>query len=225
VSGARRPPDEIGATRAPDVVSAALEWVEVERLEADFELERVRIAGAGLAGAEAGSGRLSEAQLEDVDLDGSRLRGLALVDVLGDRVGAANGDWRGATLRRVALDGSRLTGLDLGETHLEDANLRDCKLDYVNFRGAAIENATFSGCVLDGADFQGARLRAVRFEDCRLGGADFSRAGLEAVDFRGSQLALAGSLLGLRGAIVDPLQLMELSRPLAAELGIEVRDA
>jgi hypothetical protein len=41
---------------------------------------------------------------------------------------------------------------------------------------------------------------------------------------RGSGLALAGSVLGLRGATIDHLQLMELSRNLAQELGINVED-
>ncbi len=54
--------------------------------------------------------------------------------------------------------------------------------------------------------------------------ADFSKALLTRVDLRGSELALAGSVLGLRGAIVDPLQLMDLARTLAQELGIAVED-
>lgn len=223
---ARQAPDpaEIGVTRPPDLVSAELEWAEADGLEPCFEHERVRIAALATADCEAASGRFSEAQLEDVELDGSKLRDLSMVDVIAERLSAANGDWGGATLRRVSLGGSRLTGLDLGEAELEDVLFRDCRLEYANFRNSAIEHATFSGCLLRGADFQGARLRAVRFEGCRLAEADFSRAALEAVDLRGSELTLAGSLLGLRGAIVDSVQVMELSRPLAAELGISVRD-
>lgn len=224
MASSRRPPTEIGATQEPDVVSAELEWTELDGLASRFELERVRLAGAELRGSDAGSGRIEQAQLEDVDLDEAKLRGLELVDVIGERLGAANGDWGGATLRRVTLAGSRLTGLGLGEAHLEDVRLSDCKLDYANFRNGTVENVSFVGCVLRGADFQGARLRAVRFEGCRLLEADFSRAEMEAVDLRGSELGLAGSLAGLRGAIVDSTQLIELARPLAAELGIEVRD-
>jgi hypothetical protein len=54
--------------------------------------------------------------------------------------------------------------------------------------------------------------------------ADFSKAEMSFVDLRGSELRLAGSVLGLRGAIIDQLQLMELSRTLAQELGITVED-
>lgn len=58
-----------------------------------------------------------------------------------------------------------------------------------------------------------------------MAAADFSKAELAHVDLRGSELALGGSLLALRGATIDSLQLMEISRPLAAELGIAVEEA
>jgi uncharacterized protein YjbI with pentapeptide repeats len=79
-------------------------------------------------------------------------------------------------------------------------------------------------CVLTGADFQGASIKATVFSRCQLVEADFSKAAMSLVDLRGSELRLAGSLLGLRGAIIDPLQLMELSGTLAQELGITVED-
>lgn len=220
----RRPPKEIGATQVPDIVSAELKWTEVLRLDSGFELERVRIAAAELREARANAGRIEAAQLEDVDLEEAKLPGLQLIDVEAERLAAANGFWGGATLRRVSLRGCRLTGLDLGEAHLEDVRLEGCKLDYANFRNSRVENVSFKECVLRGADFQGARLRGADFDDCELVEADFSRAELERVDFRGSQLALAGSVLGLRGAIIDSLQLMELSRPIAHELGLTVDD-
>jgi uncharacterized protein YjbI with pentapeptide repeats len=103
-------------------------------------------------------------------------------------------------------------------------SFKSCKLDYVNFRHSAIEQVSFEDCVLTGADFQGASINATRFSGCQLVDADFSKATLSLVDLRGSELALAGSVLGLRGAIIDPLQLMELARTLAQELGITIED-
>lgn len=197
----RPTPATIGATQGPEGPLADLTAIDPEARE----VEEARLAG--------------------LDLEGAKLRGLRLVDVEAERVVAANGDWGGGLLRRTRFEGARLTGLSLGEAKLEDARFVGCKLDYANFRFAAIEHVSFEGCVLDSADFQGARLYAVRFSGCQLTGTDFTKAELAHVDLRGSELALGGSLLDLRGAIVDSLQLMDLSRPLAHELGIVVEEA
>jgi uncharacterized protein YjbI with pentapeptide repeats len=170
------------------------------------------------------SGRIEEARLATLDLSETKLRGLRLMDVEGGDVNAVNGDWRGAEMKRVSFQGARLTGLDLGEARIEEARFEGCKLDYANFRHAVVEHVSFEDCVLANADFQGAQLYSVRFSGCQLGAADFSKAELSHVDFRGSDLALAGSVLGLHGAIIDPLQLMELSPTIAHELGIRIEE-
>lgn len=198
----KRPePTAIGVTLAPEG-----ELLEVTRLELD-------------------SGGAEEGRLRGLDLGEAKLRGLRLVDVEGGDVNAVNGDWRGAELNRVGFEGARLTGLDLGEARIEEARFQGCKLDYANFRHATIEHVTFEDCVLANADFQGSQLYAVRFAGCQLGAADFTKAELAHVDLRGSELALAGSVLGLGGATIDSLQLLDLSRPLAHELGIVVKEA
>jgi uncharacterized protein YjbI with pentapeptide repeats len=83
---------------------------------------------------------------------------------------------------------------------------------------------SFEDCVLDSADFQGASIDAARFCGCQLLGTDFTNSRMSQVDLRGSQLTLACSLRGLRGAIVDSVQLVELAPSLAHELGIVVED-
>jgi uncharacterized protein YjbI with pentapeptide repeats len=198
----KRPePTAIGATQAP-----AGELVALTTLDADSE-------------------PIEEARLGELDLAGAELRGIRLIDVAGEGVNAVNGNWRGAAMTRVSFEGARLTGLDLGEARLDQVHFKGCKLDYANFRHAVVEQVSFEDCVLTNADFQGARLHATRFAGCQMAAADFSKAELSHVDLRGSELALAGSLLGLRGATIDSPQLMELSRPLAHELGIVVREA
>ncbi len=171
---------------------------------------------------------VEQRELEGVEiasavLDGLKLPGLRLTDIRGSRLNASGGDWRGCGLLYVELLEARLIGLDLAEGSVREVRFEGCKLDYVNFRMAGLDFVTFENCELIGADFQGARLNSVRFSHCRLAEADFTKATLANVDFRGSELAgIAGSLIGLRGAIVDSLQLMDLSAPLAAELGIKV---
>jgi len=198
-------PEVIGATEEPDLGSAEQVELVAESLRAERELEGVALAPTAL--------------------DHTDLRGLRLVDVSAERLAAASGDWRSASLLRVELREARLTGLDLGEARLREVRFRGCKLDYVNFRHAEIEYVSFEDCVLAQADFQGARLESVRFEGCQLAAADFTKATLTRVDLRGSELAgLGGSLLGLRGAVIDSLQLIDLAPQLAVELGIVVED-
>ncbi len=218
-------PSPIGAIHAPELVADELRPIDLDGLATQFELEDVRVCSASFSNLDAGSGRLARAQLVDVGLGESKLRGVELVDVIAERLDAANGDWGGARLRRTLLSDARLTGLGLAEARIEHVRFKLCKLDYANFRHCEIEHASFEDCVLTGADFQGAKIKETIFSGCQLLEADFTKAELSHVDMRGSGLALAGSVLGLRGAIIDPLQLMELARTLAHELGITVEDA
>jgi uncharacterized protein YjbI with pentapeptide repeats len=196
-------PETIGATEEPDLASDDPVELDAVALTAERELEGVALAPTAL---------------DDTDL-----RGLRIVDVSAEQLSVASGDWRSSSLLRVELREARLTGLDLGEARLREVRFRGCKLDYVNFRHAEIEYVSFEDCVLAQADFQGAHLTSVRFEGCQLAAADFTKATLSRVDLRGSELAgLGGSLLGLRGAVVDSLQLIDLAPQLAAELGIAV---
>ena len=217
-------PRLIGTTQTPDFDSDGLESVELDQLAPRFELEDAWIRSASLVGADAGSGRFVRARLEDVDLRESKLRGVRLTDVVAERIDAANGDWGGAQLRRARFSDARLTGLDFSEARIEEASFKACKLEYANFRHSAIKRVSFEDCVLVGADFQGANIEATLFSNCRLVEVDFTKASLSLVDLRGSELALVGSTLGLGGAIVDRLQLMELAGALAQELGILVED-
>jgi uncharacterized protein YjbI with pentapeptide repeats len=221
----RRPtPHQIGATQAPEFASEDLESVQLAGLDTRFELEDVRVCSASLAKVDAGSGRIGRVHLKDVDLGESKLRAVEFVDVIAERVDAANGDWGGAQLRRTLFSDARLTGLSFAEAQIKEVSFKACKLDYTNFRHSEIEQVSFEDCVLTGADFQGASIKATVFSHCRLVEADFSKAAMSRVDLRGSELRPAGSVLGLRGAIIDPLQLMELSQTLAQELGITVED-
>jgi uncharacterized protein YjbI with pentapeptide repeats len=218
-------PSPIGAIQAPELLADELEPIDLDRLVAQFELEDVRVCAASFPNLDAGSGRLARGQLIDVGLGASKLRGVELVDVIAERLDAANGDWGGARLRRTFLSDARLTGLGLAEARIEHVRFKLCKLDYANFRHCEIEHVSFEDCVLTGADFQGAKIKQTIFSGCQLLEADFSKAELSYVDMRGSGLALAGSVFGLRGATIDHLQLMELARTLAHELGITVEDA
>ena len=155
---------------------------------------------------------------------GSRLKGVALRDVVARRADGSNASWPQASVNRAEFADCRMTGIDLAESDLRQTVFRNCKLDYANFRMCSLADVTFQDCVLVDADFGGAKLEQVRFSGCELRDVEFSKARLSDVDLRGSDLSVRGSATALRGAIVSPIQLMELSAVLAQEAGIRVED-
>lgn len=215
----------VGPTQSPDIVLEHLQRTVIEKLDAQIVLEGALVESALLCGADAGSVRLERVYLKDVDLSDTKLRAIHLTDVIAKRIDAANGDWNGGRLRCAHFEDARLTGLNASEASIEEVLFKDCKLDYMNFRHSTIRHVLFEDCSLRGSDFQGAKIEATRFANCRLVETDFSNAQISSVDLRGSELALAGSVLALRGATINSLQLIELARMLALELGITVDDA
>ncbi len=223
--GSRRTARVIGATAPADVDLDELVPAGGGPLESGFEVEDARLGpDADLAGVDAGSGLFARVRFDGARLGGSRMRGVSLSDVVAQRVEGSNADWSGASMTRVEWDDARLTGMQFAEANLRDVTFRNCKLDFANFRMATLSHVTFEGCVLDESDFAESRLEYTRFSACQLRAGDFQKARLSCVDFRGSELELRSSVLGLKGAIVSPLQLMELSAALAREVGIDVRE-
>jgi fluoroquinolone resistance protein len=207
----------------PDVIDSELEPWLAEPLGGSFEIEDARVEG-DLANVRAAGGRIARSRLERTALTGSRLRSLALVDVVANGIEASAGDWTGGRLNRVVFDGCRMSGLILGQLEADDVIFRGCQLKLANFGYAKLRHVVFEDCVLDEADFGGATLRDVRFAGCQLLRADFSRAALTRVDLRGSELEPVGDVGGLRGAIIDQVQLAGLAPLLARAAGILVDD-
>jgi uncharacterized protein YjbI with pentapeptide repeats len=210
----RRDPDP------PDLPDELPAW-RPRPLERGFEVADALVS-ADLSGAAATAGAFARCRIAG-PLAGARLRSLSLVDVALEEVDASNADLAGGRLKRVALERCRLTGLGAAELAVEDLLVRGCKLDLSVWRFARLRNCRFEDCVLDEADLAGATLQDVRFDGCSLRRADFDQARLTRVDFRGSRLEdPRGGVTALRGAIIDPGQLIDLAPALAAGLGITV---
>lgn len=106
---------------------------------------------------------------------------------------------------------------------LERVVVRGGKIDYLNLREAKLKDVVFEGCVLVEPDFGGAVLERVEFVDCVLKGADFSAARLSDVDLRrAAELGFARGVDRLAGAVISPVQLLDLAEVFAAELGVRV---
>jgi uncharacterized protein YjbI with pentapeptide repeats len=207
---------------APDIEESELDpWAGGEPANA-FVLEDALVDGVALGAMRASGGRVARCAFAGVDLAGSRLRSLTLIDVVVREGDFANADLTGARLKRVAFERVRMTGVTLAETQIEDVVLRGCRLDLASFRAAEIARVVFEDCVLDEADFYAAGLRQVRFAGCQLRRVELEQVRLSSVDLRTSELDDPRG--ELRGAIIDSVQLAGLAPLLAARLGIKVDD-
>jgi uncharacterized protein YjbI with pentapeptide repeats len=170
----------------------------------DVEIAGSRLTAARLSGIELGGFRLVDAVVEDCELSGA---------LLGE-----------ASIERVAFRGCRLSGTVLVGAQLRNVSFVDCKLDGVVLRMATGHRVWFEDSVLSDADLHGMRITDARFFDCDLQRADVTDADLRGARFHGSRLDDLHGALGLRGATVDPGQVLTLSLPLCRASGIAVAE-
>ena len=206
----------------PDVIDSDLEPFAGE-LTSRFDIEDALVSG-DFTDVRAAGGRFMRSRLDRAVLTGSRLRSVALVDVVGTGCELSGADWTGARLQRVVFEGSRMAGTLFAGAQLDDVVFRGCKLTLASLDSARLREVVFEDCELDEAFLGRGEMRAVRFTGCRLRRADFSGASLARVDLRGSDLDPAGDVGGLRGAIIDGVQLAGIAGQLAGALGIKVDD-
>jgi uncharacterized protein YjbI with pentapeptide repeats len=148
-----------------------------------------------------------------VEFDHTRFRGPQLSDIRFDGCNFANARWEGPIAHRIELIGCKLTGFSTFEGHFQDILFQDCKGDLAAFRFAKFRAARFENCLLAEADFGNTDLSGSVFVNCDLRNAQMSGAILYGVDVRGSNIE--GIRVGakeLKGAIVDPVQAVELAR-------------
>lgn len=188
----------------------------------ELEIDRALVSDADLAGARRVS--IDAARLDTVVLVGGSLDKLELTDVLGVRLDAAALQAYKANFLRVSLSDCRLTGAELAEGRFEDCLFRNLKLDEVGFRFAHFKRVRFENCVLLQADFSSAQFDQVTFTGCDLAGANFMSATCRRVDITSEDLGSVKGLLGLKGATISTVQLLQLAPLLASELGFHVKD-
>ena len=81
----------------------------------------------------------------------------------------------------------------------------------------------FEECEIGGVDARASQLRSVSFVGCTVQELNVTEASLSKVDLSGAKLRTLVGVDGLRGAIINREQLLDLAPLLAAQLGVEVR--
>ncbi|HSX33991.1 MAG TPA: pentapeptide repeat-containing protein [Candidatus Saccharimonadales bacterium] len=204
-------------------ISDDLTPLQAPALKHELALEDARAAALDWSNQSAGNVSLNGVVIDKGDFTGSKLPKASWIDCClldCQLAGAAIDD---AGLHRIEFIQSRASGLTSTNSHLQDVHFRGCRLNLANFRFSHFKNVVFEDCDLAEADFAYAQLEHVQFRACTLTGSEFSGARLQQVDLRSSTVDGLKGVSSLKGATVDDTQLLTLSYPLAAEIGIRVQ--
>jgi uncharacterized protein YjbI with pentapeptide repeats len=214
-------PLQISAPELPDESTARSEF-DAQPNPGDHYTDII-LSNRNLAGRAAPRLTLQRARLQDIEMVGSKLKFLRLIDARLDHCDLANVDWSQSTFNRIELVNCRMTGGSFIDSEIKDVSFEDCKIDLAQFRVCAFKDCRFLNCDLREVDFYEANLEGIAFSGCDLRGVQLYGANLKGADFRGSQLAgLQARAEDLQGAIIDSLQLLDLARDLAAMIGLRV---
>lgn len=177
-----------------------------------------------LSGRTARLVEIEQCRFQDADLSGTTLTRARLRDCAVTRANLANLHAEQSSLVRGQLSGSRLTGLHWVGGSLREVRISQCRADLAVFRFSNFRQVRFERCNLTRADFQDAELGGAEFVDCDLSGAQFSSARMRGTRFHGCVLSGIGGVGSFDGAVIAAADLLALSYPMAAALGIQVED-
>lgn len=195
------------------------------RLGPDEYYDTVLFDGVEWEQPQAGGARFTECAFASAAFTGGRLRRARFNDVWLHAVRLVGTDLSHTGWLDTEVIAGILAGLEVYDAELRRVAFHNCKLDSVNLRGSVLRDVSFTDCLLRDVDFAGAQLTGVTFPGSTLEEVRFDRARLSRVDLAdAAALGISGGLESMRGAMVSPVQLLELAPLLADTLGITVRD-
>jgi uncharacterized protein YjbI with pentapeptide repeats len=187
------------------------------------DFDSYHFADATYQNASATGARFMECAFSAVQLDEARLRRARFSDVWLHETRLVSSDLAQTDWLDCWFVAAGAAGIQAFDAQLRRVVFHRCKFDSVNFRGARLTEVVFDSCFLRDVDFSGATLDQVSFPGSRLIEVEFAQTVCGRVDLRGAELGISG-LDGLRGAVIDSGQLVDLAPSLAAALGIAVED-
>lgn len=152
-----------------------------------------------------------------VDLSGARFSGSKIGDCRADTLEMPRG-----SLLHTEISGTRIGAGVVHDSAWEKVRVTNCRISYLNLRGAKLTDVEFRDCVIDEIDLDRARASRVSFPGSSVGVFQCEEATLSSVDLRGLQPHKISGVHSLRGATIDEMQLMLFADLFARELGITV---
>lgn len=180
------------------------------------------ISAAGAAGA--ANVEVIGSLFRTARLTGIALRGITLRDCRFENCELSGALLDAARLVRVEFIDCRLAGTVLSDARIDDVRFVDCRCEGLLFRMSTLKRSAFLRCDLTNAEFYESRLGNVSLADSDLSSVDFSRAQLDQVRLHGSVISDLRGGASLRGAIIDPEQIVPMGLVALDALGVVIED-
>ena len=196
---------------------------------ADADMAR---SGEGVDGLSISNADLSDLRLDSVtwvesELTGAtmrntRLPGCRFLDVRLDRLDALDLVAPGAKWRDSEIVSSRLGAVGLYDATIDSLRITGSKIGFLNLRNCVISDLVVEDCPIEELDLSDATLTRASFSGCTIDTLTLRNATLKDVDLRGARLGAIAPVVGLRGAVIDHHQLIDIAPVLADGLGLVV---
>ncbi|TSI16139.1 pentapeptide repeat-containing protein [Brevibacterium aurantiacum] len=154
---------------------------------------------------------------EPADLTGARFSGSKIEDSRADTWTMPRGSFI-----HTEISGTRIGAGVFHDSVWEKTTVNNCRISYLNLRGAKLTDVEFRDCVIDEIDLDRAKVNRVSFPGSTVGVLQCEGSTLGNVDLRGLQPHKISGVHSLRGATIDETQLMLFAELFAHELGITV---
>ena len=179
---------------------------------------------ADLRGLDLAGISFLECSFTELSAGETDLRSASFVDTRFERLDAPILSAPRSRFRDVSVTASRWGSAELYDAEWQSVHLVDCRLGYVNLRGATLHDVLFTNCTIDELDLGGATAHRTAFVDTRIDSLDVTGATLTHTDLRGADLRRLTGLEGLKGATLTALQVAELAPLFASHLGLRVEE-
>jgi uncharacterized protein YjbI with pentapeptide repeats len=195
---------------------------DVQTLEPHESREGERYDGGDLTGVDLAGVSLMECVLDAVTLTDTGLRGARFVHTLVRSSFATSLVAARSTWRRVLLESPRWGSAELFDSTFESVQMRGGKIDFLNLRGAKLTDVLIEDAQITELDLAGFTGTRVAIRNCRIDTLDLTRANCIDVDLRDTSFSRVVGIEGMRGTILNEIQLAEFAPVLAGLLGIRI---
>jgi uncharacterized protein YjbI with pentapeptide repeats len=215
-------PNQSPVPRITFTEPTSLTEADAHTIEPHENREGERFDGGDLSGADLAGASFMECVLDGLTLTDAGLRGARFVDTRISASFATSLLAARSTWRRVQVDLPRWGSAELFDAGLESVTIYGGKIDFLNLRGAKLTDVVIEDAQVTELDLAGFTGTRVAVRNCRIGTLDLTRATCVDVDLRDTSFSRVVGIEGMRGTILNDVQLAEFAPVMAALLGIRI---